>query len=243
MPSTARSSLLGIILVIGLLLAACGGNDGNGPEETGASAEPPDTAEAPEGESDDDGAPAEAADDRPLPDELEGELPPVDPLALEPLYGDALAALGVELTDRGGLIDRSDGYEVSEDGTHLALYVAPIGDRSDDEYVDGIVELAQLFLPEVFERWPGLETFDVCQELPEDEETGHVSTVTQIDLARDVARTIDWATVDLVDLLQVDRTSETFALRIYGDLARHDRVAAAQDEAISRIDEQLHPDG
>ncbi len=175
--------------------------------------------------------PAEdAAADRD-PSELDDDLPPADPLALEALYGDELAELGVHLTDRGGLIDRTGGYESSSEGTHLALYVAPIGDRTDDEYVDGIVELARLFLPDVFDRWPGLETFDVCQELPEDEETGYVSTVTQIDIGRSAAADLDWDTVELADLVRASEVDETFALRVMGDLQMHPKVIEAQRTA------------
>ena len=57
----------------------------------------------------------------------EDGLPPDDALDLRPLYGDALAEVGMRLTDRGGLIDTSGGgYEPSPTGRHLALYVEPI---------------------------------------------------------------------------------------------------------------------
>ena len=47
-------------------------------------------------------------------------------------------ARACELTDRGGLIDRSGGgYEPSATGRHLALYVEPMGERTVDEYIDG----------------------------------------------------------------------------------------------------------
>ncbi len=163
--------------------------------------------------------------------QLEGDLPPTDPLALEPLYGEALAALGVELTARGGLIDRNGTYEVSAEGTHLALYVAPIGERTNDEYVDGIVELAKLLLPDVFDRWPGLETFDICQEAPQDNETAYVSTITQLDLWRSASDTIDWERVELADLLRASEQDDRVVVRVMSDLRMHPRVAEARREA------------
>ena len=126
-------------------------------------------------------------------------MPPAAALDLEPIYGAALAELGLRLIDRGGLIDRSGGgYEPSPTGTHLALYVEPIGDeRSVDEYLDGIRNVGVVF-SDLFERWPGLVSYDVCQEPIEDD--GDPATeplpVTQIELTKEESAAIDWDTVD-----------------------------------------------
>ncbi len=237
--SSRLTSKIATVAAAAVLIAACNGETS---ADSGADPEPdasPDyeAPEEPEG-SDPLGedAPADATAGR----DLEGDLPPVDPLALEPLYGDALAELGVELTDRGGLLDRSDGYEVSADGTHLALYVSPLDERTDDEYLDGIVDLARVFLLDVFERWPALESFDVCQELPDDDvEDGYVPTVTQIDLPREVAETIDWPTVDLIDLLEADRTYDDTSVLILGELAQNERAVEAREEAVARHDARV----
>lgn len=223
-------------LAAGALLTACGLGtsetaETRGDEELTSSADEP----SPPGDeqnppADEPTASAEGEDDGV--GALDGDLPPIDPLALEPLYGEPLAAAGVELTDRGGLIDRTEGYEVSAEGTHLALYVSPIGDRSDEEYVDGIVELARVFLMDVFERWPTLESFDICQELSEDQvEDDYVRPVTQIDISREAASVIDWEHATLVDLYTAAAEDDEVTVRAIGELQSHPRLVEARREA------------
>ncbi|MEX0873547.1 MAG: hypothetical protein WD646_10770 [Actinomycetota bacterium] len=129
--------------------------------------------------------------------------PPVRAAALRPIYGPALAELGLVLTARNGLIDRSDGgYRNSAEGTHLALYVEPVDERTTPDYVDGIVSVTKVFLPDVFERWPGLESFDVCQEPPPSvDDSSEPEPITQIEVTREQATGIDWSTVTLADLV------------------------------------------
>lgn len=131
--------------------------------------------------------------------DLGGDLPPLEAADLAELYADELAELGLVLTDRGGLVDGST-YEADEDGTHLSLYVAPTGERDEDTYLDGLVDVTAVFAEDVFERWPGLASFDVCQEtVPVDgEPTGLPRT--QITLTRDAAAAIDWSSADVVDV-------------------------------------------
>lgn len=165
-------------------------------------------------------------------------LPPVEVSELVPLYEDELADLGMRLTERGGLIDLGDGgYEQSEDGTHLALYAVPIGDRTEDEYVQGITELTALFAVDVFERWPGLESFDVCQEPPggigRDGPYGE-GTVTQVNLTREAAASIDWETVTLVDLFVAALEDEDSDVRAFGTLRSDPAIQAAAEEARAR---------
>ena len=155
--------------------------------------------------------------------EPDGELPPPGALDLEPLYGEALAAVGMQLTDRGGTIDRSDGgYVPSPDGTHLALYVEPIDDdRSPQEYIDGILDVALVF-SDVYDRWPGLETYDVCQE-PADPEGilgPEPLPVTQIELTRAQSDAIDWESVTVEDLVHGSLADPPqLALRVSAELA------------------------
>lgn len=209
--------------------------EGNGAsDEAGDGYEPQEDSDTPtDAEDPDEADDAADADDHA---DLDGDLPPTDALALVPLYGPLLEDHGVELTDRGGLIDRSDGYEVSPDGTHLALYVSPVGERTDEQYLDGIVELAQVFLPEVFDRWPELESFDICQEVPPDQvEEGYTPTVTQIDISREAAATIDWPDASLADLYASELTDDSFSMTVFGDLQDHDRVRTARSEARARF--------
>jgi hypothetical protein len=144
-------------------------------------------------------------------------LPPAAAGDLEAIYGDALAAVGMDLTDRGGLIDRSGGgYEPSGSGDHLALYVAPVGERSAQEYVDGIRDVAVVF-DDVFERWPGLASFDVCQEpVDDDPRPGREPLpVTQIEVTKAEAAAIDWDTVTVLDLVRASQAEPPgLALRV-----------------------------
>jgi hypothetical protein len=162
------------------------------------------------------------------------ELPPAAASDLEAIYGPALAELGLELTDRGGLIDRSGGgYVPSATGDHLALYVVPTGPRSVPEYIDGIRSVTLVF-QDVFDRWPGLASFDVCQEPIEDDPEPGVEPlpVTQIELTREEAAAIDWATVTVVDLV---RASEAYPpeliLRVSTGLRRSSEFEAIVEEA------------
>ncbi len=164
----------------------------------------------------------------------DGELPPPGALDLEPIYGDALAELGLELTDRGGLIDRSGGgYVASAKGKHLALYVEPIGDRSVDEYIDGIAGVASVF-GDVFERWPGLESYDVCQEPEGDDPADGTEPlpVTQIELTKAENAAFDWDTVTVLDLVRASLARPpALALRIGTDLAGEPAYQAIVAEA------------
>lgn len=167
--------------------------------------------------------------------EPSGALPPPGALDLEPIYGEQLAELGVRLTDRGGLIDRGGGgYEPSAEGTHLALYVEPIGERTVPQYLDGIRSVAVVFA-DIFERWPGLVSFDVCQEpVGDDGDLGGAEPlpVTQIVLTRAEATAFDWDTVSVVDLVRAAQAEPPgLALRVSSSLARDPAYVAIVDEA------------
>jgi hypothetical protein len=150
-------------------------------------------------------APGEAAT---LPPPAGRRFPPNSVEAMRALYDPVLAPLGVRLT-RAALIDTSDGrYTKSDDGTHLALYVAPL--EPDPEryptarYVEGIWTITALLTPDVFTRWPGVQSYDVCQEgLTPPPPGGEPPTETQVNIERPAADKIDWTSGSLVDLLAV----------------------------------------
>lgn len=130
-------------------------------------------------------------------DEAAAPLPPLAAEEVAPIYADELAELGLVLTDRGGLVD-AQTYEPDPDGTHLSLYVAPVGDRPDEAYVDGLASVTAVFARDVFDRWPELESFDVCQEAVPTQGADSAPARTQVTLTREAARSVDWsrATVD-----------------------------------------------
>jgi hypothetical protein len=140
---------------------------------------------------------------------LGGNLPPKDVADLAPLYADQLAAIGMKLTPRGGLIDTSGGgYEHSNAGSHLALYVEPTGPRTNAEYIAGIRDVGAIFADDIFARWPGLKSFDVCQEPPTAlDASPEPVAVTQIVLTREQAAAIDWKTVTVAQLVAGARAS------------------------------------
>ena len=148
-------------------------------------------------------------------------LPPPKASDLEELYGEALAAVGMKLTDRGGLIDRSGGgYVASPTGQHLALYVEPIGDRTTEEYIDGILDVALVF-SDIYDRWPGLESYDVCQEPldPDGTQGPEPLPVTQIELTRAESDAIDWDKATVASLIEGARADPPeLVLRLSNDL-------------------------
>lgn len=142
-------------------------------------------------------------------DGLDGPLPPVDATALEPLLGPRLKELGLVLTDRGGLIDTRNGqYVKSPNGNHVALYVEPAGDYSNDQFIDGILEVTRLSAPTIFERWPAVESYDICQEpRAEDDPRDDPVPATQIFMTSEQSGEIDWKSVTIVDLLTATLTT------------------------------------
>lgn len=130
---------------------------------------------------------------------FEASLPPHAFEELEALLGPLAAPLGLEVT-RASLVD-VDTYLQSPSGTHLAVYVVADRELDPDGYAANLLPLAVAFLPLVFERWPGLESFDVCQEPYAWSGTGTPPSVTIVDLDREAASRVDWGAVDLAGLL------------------------------------------
>lgn len=149
-------------------------------------------------------------------------LPPTDFAELQAIFEPMIEPLGLTLT-RGALIDRSDdGYKVSEDGRHLALYAEPINEEDFTAEVSlaTFYDLTALLAPYVFERWSDLETFDVCQEPPVSvDDRPEPFPETQIDLPREAAESFDWAGGDLSELLYLDLTN-TEVRTVFGQRTR-----------------------
>lgn len=167
-------------------------------------------------------------------------LPPNDVGSLRRLYDPALAAMGLRLT-RGALIDTSnEGYEPSDSGTHLALYVEPIDDaHTPADYVDGLWTLSAVVTPDVFARWPDVQSYDICQEPPpsvddEDEPLPY----TQINLTRAVAESIDWTNGSLPTLLMAARTSGDLDLVISKEIRESPEYKAANKTVADQLRDQ-----
>jgi hypothetical protein len=160
--------------------------------------------------------------------------------SLRRLYDPVLEPMGLRLT-RGALIDTSnDQYTPSNDGTHLALYVEPTGDYTDAQYLDGFWTVTALITPDVFARWSGLESYDICQEpLPSVDDKPEPFPITQINLTRDAAATVDWENGDLVDLLVVSRTNPDVKVVVNRELRQSTPYMAA--DAAARTKAGLPP--
>jgi hypothetical protein len=129
------------------------------------------------------------------------DLPPADFATLAAIFDPLVEPLGYRL-GRGTLID-PETYEESPDATHLAVYLTPLAAKSPDEYASDLVPVARVFLPAIFETWPGLESFDVCQEPFEFEGDGPPPGLTVLEVDRAAAEAVDWETIDLARLLDV----------------------------------------
>ena len=126
-------------------------------------------------------------------------LPPHDFERLAAMFDPVVAPLGLTVA-RASLVDTTT-YTTSPSGSHLAVYVVPDEDLDPDGYAANVVPLARAFLPLVFERWPELQSFDVCQEPYGWLGTGTPPSITVLDLDRETAAEIDWGSVDLAGLI------------------------------------------
>ena len=162
-----------------------------------------------------------------------GQLPPADEEEIirevDPLVGD----LGFR-TARAGLY-HAESYEVSPTGRHLALYVEPLEEISPARYLETLPQLAAT-LTAVFDRWPQLASFDVCQE-PFEATSATPPPVTRINVPRPDAEAVTAARTDLGNLLRAaDERNERndprgLFVEVFGDAARHPLYRRALAEA------------
>ena len=131
-------------------------------------------------------------------------LPPPDLAALAPVLDPLVRPLDLRVA-RAALVDR-DGGPPNPEARHLAVYVEPTVGFSDERFVQTILPLARAVTPFVFERWPGLESYDICQEpSPGVDDRPEPETQTVFDVSRSYADATDWATVGLPELVQHSR--------------------------------------
>ncbi len=105
-------------------------------------------------------------------------------------------------------MDRASGTmtpeQIAERTRVKAVYVEAIDPNgvSRRRTIDTIVPLNRVFLPSVFRRWRGLQSFDVCQEPAQaDDPSAAPPPLTQFAVTRKAAAKIDWATASLSDLV------------------------------------------
>lgn len=157
------------------------------------------------------------------------DLPPADFDTLAAIFDPLVEPLGYRL-GRAALIDL-ETYEESPDATHLAVYLTPLVAKSPDEYASELVPVARVFLPAVFDTWPGLESFDVCQEPFEFEGDAPPPGLTVLDVDRATAEAIDWASIDLAGLIYARHEHPGLVLSAQSAIKVSETWVAAWEEA------------
>jgi hypothetical protein len=178
-----RYRLIGLLTAASLLAVSCGSSG-----KTLAPAETPEPS-----------ATEAAAQESSAPEP--GVYPPNNIDELAEIFNPLVEQFGVRFT-RGALVDTADDYNESDTGDHLALYVEPIGDYTDDDYIDGIYDITAVVTPLVYETWSGVNTYDICQEpRPEDDSSAVPPPLTQIFVDREQSGGYDWTTGDLDSMM------------------------------------------
>jgi hypothetical protein len=163
------------------------------------------------------------------------DLPPFTARRLDKVFRADVQPLG--LVVQRGTLQNVNTYESDPEGTHLALYVAPrSSEYSDADYVRNFTELVHRFVPRVFDRWKGLESFDICQE-PTNDTQAEPPPVTQVFVKRDALdRVGNWRTATLRELVaatpRVRKGSDYFAY--FASSLRDEPTLEAAIEASGR---------
>ena len=128
------------------------------------------------------------------------DLPPSNRAALAKMFRDDLKPLGLRVSR--GLLQNLETYKEDPNGTHLALYLTPTSSKyATADYVHNFARITRVFVPMVFDRWTGLESFDICQE-PVNDPRDEPPPVTQIYVNRSALdRVGSWKRATLPDLL------------------------------------------
>lgn len=183
----------------------------------------------------------DTADREIAPEATADDFPPSDFEELAAIYDPMLEEHDLVLT-RAEVIDRTDGqYEPSPTGTHLALYVEPTGEQSNQEYLDLLVQTTAEVTPQVFAEWGSIESYDICQEpLPSEDDSEEPIPVTQVEITRDAAADIDYEALDLPELLAISNLQANPPVRVYADprLKALPEWAEASDAAQEIRDER-----
>jgi len=140
-------------------------------------------------------APATSTGDRPPLEDLTGD----NLEGLRAVYGPPLEELDLRVT-RGGVVD-------VRGGTHLQLYVEPTTDEAanpPEVYLERMLTSFQAILPVLFDAYPELDSFDLCQEPVPDGETPseYEEPVTLLLVSRTGYESVeDWSTATLEELV------------------------------------------
>lgn len=214
-----------LLLALAPLLAACGSSS-SPDEEAGAAqpspVEPASPSPVPEPTATSDPEPVVPTPTTRTLDQAGGDgglasdadYPPGDAAGIAALIDPMIADLGLRFT-YGSLIDRTarPTFEASPTGDHFAVYVEPVGDYTDAEYIENTWVLAERLTPFLFATYPGLASYDICQEpRPAENDEAVPPPVTQLDIFRGPASEIDWENGSLATLIASNRDEPSTTL-------------------------------
>lgn len=152
----------------------------------------------------------------------EASLPPGDFESLAAIFEPRYEPLGMRLT-------RASVVEI-DGGAHLQLYVEPTEAVEPQQYLDSIVPTTAAVVPFIFDEWPELASFDVCQEPPPGvDDRVAPEQVTVVALTRDQAESLDWPDPDLTELMSAVIDAERI-----GEVRGNDAVEALPDFQAAR---------
>ena len=161
------------------------------------------------------------------------DLPPPTLAALQRQFDPQVKALGLRVSR--GLLQSLETYQQDAQGTHLALYVEPIKPGyTNAQYLKNFTKLTHLLVPAVFEKWKGLESFDICQE-PVDDPRAVPPPVTQIFVQRDALDRVGrWRRANLTQLLKASPRVRSIAAGYYVYFAPELRAEPAFVDAAAK---------
>jgi hypothetical protein len=151
------------------------------------------------------------------------QLPPYERDDIAALFDPIVEPLGYRVT-RASLFDRAE-LTVSPEGNHLAIYVAPLEDFDIERIASDFAPLVSLFLPVVFDTYPGLEWFDICQE-PFGATEAIPPSQTRIEVSRAAIEALDWTDLDLAKMLSY---RDADGVMIFGRLGTISTTTAWQE--------------
>lgn len=169
------------------------------------------------------------------------DLPVNDTAELQAIFDPRFEPLGQRVT-RIGLYDLTDGFDRSDTGDHLAIYVEPIdpdGEGWDDaRYLEMAAPGMAAATPFAFAEWADLNSVDVCQEPPQSENAAPEPPIeTQLLVDRATSEEIDWDTVELSDLIAArDRAPDAVTIAARQGLEEHPLWVAAVEAAAEQAE-------
>ena len=126
--------------------------------------------------------------------------PPTSPASLSAMFNPDLGRLGLQI--QRVELEQPPTYKIEAHGRRLAVYVHPSGVFTAADYLRNLGPVAATFLPTVFHRWSGLQSFDVCEDPPSSvDPSPEPPSVAQIVVTRAAAAQIDWRHITLPELV------------------------------------------